>query len=111
MFLTVNIWLNQFFAGCLSKTIQGGPLVISNNGASLSLFLRTSQHPGHTMAFGVGGSAFIELIPTLKDKKISFTISDHDVSMSVYFCDLSNNKIEVTSYEYLHAKQILENFA
>ncbi|GKV84303.1 hypothetical protein PEC301296_06150 [Pectobacterium carotovorum subsp. carotovorum] len=111
MFLTVNIWLNQFFAGCLSKMIQGGPLVISNNGASLSLFLRTSQHPGHTMAFGVVGSAFIELIPTLKDKKIPFTISDHDVSMSVYFCDLSNNKIEVTSYEYLHAKQILENFA
>ncbi|WP_113626178.1 VOC family protein [Pectobacterium peruviense] len=90
---------------------QGGPLVISNNGSSLSLFLRTSQHPGHTMAFGVGGSAFIGLIPTLKDKKIPFTISDHDVSMSVYFCDLSDNKIEVTSYEYLHAKQILENFA
>ncbi|MCW0939241.1 VOC family protein [Pantoea agglomerans] len=69
---------------------QGGPLVIRNNRASLSLFLRKSQPPGHTVAFSV---------------------SDHDVSMSVYFSDLSNNKIEVTSYDYLHAKQILESFA
>lgn len=90
---------------------QGGPLVIKNNGASLSLFLRKSQHPGHTMAFGVAAQAFIELIQNLKHKKIPFTVSDHDVSMSVYFSDLSNNKIEVTSYEYLHAKQILESIA
>jgi catechol 2,3-dioxygenase-like lactoylglutathione lyase family enzyme len=90
---------------------QGGPLVIRNNGAALSLFLRKSQHPGHTMAFGVGASSFIELIPILKDNKIPFTVSDHDVSMSVYFSDLSNNKIEVTSYDYMHAKQILESFA
>lgn len=31
---------------------QGGPLVIRNNRASLSLFLRKSQPPGHTVAFG-----------------------------------------------------------
>lgn len=90
---------------------QGGPLVIRNNGAALSLFLRKSQYPGHTMAFGVGAPSFIELIPILKDNKIPFTVSDHDVSMSVYFSDLSNNKIEVTSYDYMHAKQILESFA
>ncbi|KFK94341.1 MULTISPECIES: VOC family protein [unclassified Serratia (in: enterobacteria)] len=88
---------------------QGGPLVIRNNGASLSLFRREYQHPGHTIAFSIGASAFIELIPILRDKKISFTVSDHDVSMSVYFNDLSNNRIEVTTYEYLHAKQILES--
>lgn len=90
---------------------QGGPLVIRNNGASLSLFLRKSQHPGHTMAFSTEAAAFMELIPILKDKKIPFTVSDHNVSVSVYFSDLSDNKIEVTSYEYHHAKQILESFA
>lgn len=88
---------------------QGGPLVIRNNGASLSLFRRKDQHPGHTMAFSVGATAFIELIPILRDRRIAFTVGDHAVSMSVYFSDLSNNKIEVTTYEYLNAKQILES--
>lgn len=88
---------------------QGGPLVIRNNGASLSLFLRKSQHPGHTMAFAVQASALLELIPILKTKKIAYTVSDHDVSMSLYFSDLSGNKIEITSWEYTQAKQILEN--
>ncbi|WP_414693260.1 hypothetical protein [Pantoea agglomerans] len=52
-------------------------------------------------------------MPVLRKNKIPFSVSvsDHDVSMSVYFSDLSNNKIEVTSYDYLHAKQILESFA
>lgn len=88
---------------------QGGPLVIRNDGASLSLFLRKSQHPGHTMAFAVPASEFIELIPILKCKKIAYTVSDHDVSMSLYFSDLSDNKIEITSWEYTQSKQILEN--
>lgn len=88
---------------------QGGPLVIKNNRAVLSLFLRKSQHPGHTIAFSVGAQSFIELIPSLRRNNISFTVSDHDISMSVYFSDLSNNSIEVTSYDYLEAKQILES--
>ncbi len=88
---------------------QGGPLVIRNDGASLSLFLRKSQHPGNTMAFAVNASVFLELIPILKCKKIAYTVSDHDVSMSLYFSDLSGNKIEITYWEYTQAKQILEN--
>ncbi|MCA1175242.1 MULTISPECIES: VOC family protein [unclassified Pantoea] len=88
---------------------QGGPLVIRNDGASLSLFLKKSQHPGHTMAFAVQASALLELIPLLKSKNIAYTVSDHDVSMSLYFSDLSGNKIEITSWEYKQAKQILEN--
>ncbi|MEG3133028.1 VOC family protein [Rouxiella sp. T17] len=86
---------------------QGGPLVIRNHGASLSLFLRKSQHPGHTMAFGVEAPVFLGLIPILNRHNIPFTVCDHEVSMSVYFSDLSHNKIEVTSYDYLPAKQIL----
>lgn len=90
---------------------QGGPLVIRSNRASLSLFLRKSQPPGHTVAFRVAASSLSELIPILSKHEIPFRVSDHGVSMSVYFSDLSNNKIEVTSYDYLQAKQILESIA
>lgn len=61
------------------------------------------------MAFAVNASAFLELIPILKSKNIAYTVSDHDISMSLYFHDLSGNKIEITSWEYKQAKQILEN--
>jgi len=88
---------------------QGGPLVIRNNDASLSLFLRKNQHPGHTVAFAVEAAAFLSFVPALNAKGIPFTVCDHDVSMSVYFNDLSDNKIELTSYEYLQAKQLLES--
>ncbi|XXN66673.1 VOC family protein (plasmid) [Enterobacter ludwigii] len=88
---------------------QSGPLFIKNNRTALSLFLRKSQCPGHTIAFGVGAPGFIELIPALQKNNIPFTVSDHDVSMSVYFNDLSNNKIEFTSYDYIQAKQIIES--
>lgn len=88
---------------------QGGPLVIKNNGASLSLFPRDCQEPGHTMAFGVGASALAGLISVLTERQISFIVCDHEVSMSVYFSDLSSNKIEVTSYEYSYARKILDN--
>nr|WP_254772485.1 hypothetical protein [Pantoea varia] len=59
----------------------------------------------------MAASSFSELIPILNDNKIPFSVNDHDVSMSVYFNDLSNNKIEVTFYDYLQAKQMLESFA
>jgi len=88
---------------------QGGPLVIRNHGASLSLFLKKNQHPGHTVAFAIEAAAFLSLVPALNAKGIPFTVCDHDVSMSVYFNDLSDNKIELTSYEYLQAKQLLES--
>jgi catechol-2,3-dioxygenase len=61
------------------------------------------------VAFGVAASSFSELIPVLRDNKIPFTVSDHAVSMSVYFSDPSDNKIEITSYDYVDAKQILED--
>lgn len=88
---------------------QGGPLVIRNHGASLSLFPRKNQHPGHTVALAVEAAEFLSFVFALKAKSIPFTVCDHDVSMSVYFNDLSDNKIELTSYEYLQAKQLLHS--
>lgn len=86
---------------------QGGPLVIRNHCASLSLFPRKNQHPGHTVAFVVEAAEFLSFVPALNAKNIPFTVCDHDVSLSVYFNDLSDNKIELTSCEYLQAKQLL----
>lgn len=88
---------------------QGGPLVVRNHGASLSLFLRKSQYPGHTIAFAVEAEAFVDLVTALNAKNIPFTACNHDVSMSLYFSDLSDNKIELTSYDYSQAKRILES--
>jgi len=88
---------------------QGGPLVIRNHGASLSLFPRNDQPPGHTIAFSVEARALIDLVGILNGREIAFTVSDHDVSMSVYFHDPDGNKIEFTSYEYRQAKQVLES--
>ncbi|MEA5101391.1 VOC family protein [Pantoea sp. S18] len=107
-------WYNQVIGFSRDTSLnfwfeQGGPLVIKNNRAALSLFLRKHQYPGHTIAFAVGVPSFIELIPALNKNKIPFTVCDHDVSMSVYFSDLSNNKIEVTSYDYIQAKQLLNS--
>lgn len=90
---------------------QGGPLVISNNDVSLSLFPRKHQTPGHTIAFAVEASVFTELIPTLRQKDIPFTLCDHDVSVSLYLCDLSENSIEFTCYDYAEAKQALQKIA
>jgi len=88
---------------------QGGPLVIRNHAASLSLFPRTNQPPGHTVAFAVQAAAFLSFVPALNAKNIPFTVCDHYVSLSVYFNDLSDNKIELTSYEYLQAKVLLKS--
>ncbi|SDB81322.1 hypothetical protein SAMN05421733_101124 [Acinetobacter boissieri] len=87
---------------------QGGPLILKNNGASIALFKRDSHHSGHTVAFGVSAEEMTTLITNLNKNNITFMIGDHGVSMSVYFCDLNKNKIEVTSYEYLTAKNKIE---
>lgn len=87
---------------------QGGPLVISNNDVSLSLFTRKHQFPGHTIALAIETSAFTKLISTLREKDIAFTLCDHDVSVSLYLCDLSDNSIEFTCYDYAEAKQNMQ---
>ncbi|WP_293793718.1 VOC family protein [uncultured Pantoea sp.] len=90
---------------------QGGPLVIKNNEAALSLFEKKDRSPGHTVAFSIKPSYFSELMKILTLKRIPFTVSDHQVSMSVYFEDIDGNKIEMTSYEYLEAKENIQSYS
>ena len=89
---------------------QGGPLVLKNNEAALSLFERLHQSPGHTVAFSVKPCYFSELMKTLSSHSVSFTVSDHQVSMSVYFEDIAGNKIEMTSYEYHEARKNIQSY-
>jgi catechol-2,3-dioxygenase len=89
---------------------QGGPLVIKNNEAALSLFERKHHSPGHTVAFNIKPSYFHELMEILSLRSIPFTLIDHQVSMSVYFEDIDGNKIEMTSYEYLEASKNIQSY-
>ncbi|PXV78143.1 glyoxalase/bleomycin resistance protein/dioxygenase superfamily protein [Pantoea sp. PNA 03-3] len=89
---------------------QGGPLVLKNNAAVISLFLRTHQPPGNTVAFSLDATCFCQLLRILVAQSIPYTVSDHQVSMSVYFCDPDGNQIELTSYQYAEAKENLAIF-
>jgi catechol-2,3-dioxygenase len=89
---------------------QGGPLVLKNNEAALSLFEKKYRSPGYTVAFSIKPSYFSELMKLLSLRLIPFTVSDHQISMSVYFKDIDGNKIEMTSYEYLEAKENIQSY-
>lgn len=89
---------------------QGGPLVLKNNDAAISLFLRTHQPPGNTVAFSLDATYFSQLLHILVAQSVPYIISDHQVSMSVYFSDPDGNHIELTSYEYAQAKENLAMF-
>jgi len=62
-----------------------------------------------TVAFRVDGKGFLEFCESLDALKLKATsggvltrtnVVDHEVSWSVYFLDLDQNRIEVTTYDY-----------
>ncbi|WP_282498818.1 VOC family protein [Pantoea stewartii] len=55
---------------------QGGPLVLKNNAAVISLFLRTHQPPGNTVAFSLDATCFCQLLRILVAQSIPYTVSD-----------------------------------
>lgn len=108
-------WYQQVLGFSRDETLlfwfsQGGPLVLKNNDAAISLFLRTHQSPGHTVAFSLDASSFSQLLHVLVTQSIPYTVSDHRVWMSVYFSDPDGNQIELTSYQYKEARENLAMF-
>lgn len=87
---------------------QGGPLVMKNHGAMLSLFRQKGHSPGHTIAFRVSASEFENLYQNIVACDVSFHVRDHQVSWSIYFNDPSDNKYEITSYDYLKLSHLQE---
>ncbi len=79
---------------------QGGPLVINSGAVHLSLFKRTTQSIGNTVAFNVDKNGFLELREHLTNCNVPISVIDHEVSLSIYFIDPYNNKYEITTYDY-----------
>lgn len=79
---------------------QGGPLVINNGNTHLSLFKRINQSASNIIAFRTNKQHFLDFIHHLDQCGVSFTVEDHQVSLSIYFADPDENKYEITTYDY-----------
>lgn len=79
---------------------EGGPLTLCNGDMALALFERPDKGSGHTVAFRVSASAFIDAIGHLRHQKISFTSADHRLTWSLYFSDPWGNPWEITTWDY-----------
>jgi catechol 2,3-dioxygenase-like lactoylglutathione lyase family enzyme len=91
-----------------------GPLFLSDASGDhcLALFQGsvTSHRAGdHTIAFKVGGVAFMSLLTRLDGLQLSGTdgsmlarddVVDHQLAWSIYFLDPDGNRFELTTYDY-----------
>lgn len=85
-----------------SWAVDGGPLTIGNAGGTvhLALFEKPDHDEGATIAFSTGGNALLAWKTHLESKGIYLTVSDHDLSYSLYFQDPDGNKYEITTYDH-----------
>lgn len=97
-----------------------GPLILQGGDGhpTLSLFARDCKEPTRdsTIAFRVDGKGFLEFCESLDALKLKATsggvltrtnVVDHEVSWSVYFLDLDQNRIEVTTYDYNQVRKVI----
>ncbi|MBP2170071.1 catechol-2,3-dioxygenase [Erwinia toletana] len=79
---------------------QGGPLTLQQGNIHLALFKRQQHAAGHTVAFRCNAAQFIAAQRHLSQHDVTFSLSDHQLSWSIYFSDPFANRYEITSYEY-----------
>ena len=90
-----------------------GPLILaaSHGEPTVSLFAGASGGVtrDNTVAFRVSGDTFLAFLNSLGDLALvnrfgaivtREQVQDHDVSLSVYFVDPDQNRIEITTYDY-----------
>lgn len=98
----------------------GGPLMISSDGGStkLALFQGTPQGQRETagfrrVAFRVDAENFVRFLARLPQLDLiddsgrpvtASHVTDHGRAFSVYFCDPSGHRLELTTYDYDDAK-------
>jgi catechol 2,3-dioxygenase len=84
------------------------PTFVGKGTTALALFpARTSDaRPGPTksagmlhLAFRADRKNFLAARAELKRRGIHFTFEDHEISHSIYFRDLDNHVLEITTYE------------
>jgi catechol-2,3-dioxygenase len=98
--------------------VEGGPLMISNDGGETMLALFRGQPQGELpvsglrrLAFRTDAAGWIEFLrgsgswrqPALSGAEVQ----DHDQSLSVYFSDPWGNPLEVTTYQAEEARRLL----
>ncbi len=110
-----------------------GPLMISSDGGQTKLALFQGSPPtsrprgqgpeGHLeragfdrVAFRVGAASFKRFVDGLSARNLvddrgrpgtADAVADHTVTLSIYFCDPFGHRLELTTYEYQQAKELL----
>lgn len=97
-----------------------GPFILqgSDGYPALSLFARGCKEPTRdsTIAFRVDGTSFVQFCESLDALKLKANsdkvltradVVDHDLSWFLYFLDLDQNRIEVTTYDYRQVQEAL----
>jgi catechol 2,3-dioxygenase-like lactoylglutathione lyase family enzyme len=98
--------------------VEGGPLMITNDGGNTKIALFEGKPQGkdvaqgfRRLAFKVNAVEFIDFINSSGNwRETPLTeaeIKDHGKAISVYFSDPYGNLLEVTTYDYDAAKKLL----
>ena len=79
-----------------------GPLTIQDASETIHLALFKSDDfiPDSVLAFGVNGSEFLKWKAYLEEKDLLKRCSDHSKMWSLYFSDLDENGLEITTADY-----------
>lgn len=98
---------------------MGPPILATAHGQPvLSLFARDYKAVSRdaTVAFRVSGEQFINFVSNLTDlgllhvsgRQLTLAnVVDHNLSWSIYFLDLDENRIELTTYDHMQVKTAL----
>jgi catechol-2,3-dioxygenase len=88
---------------------KGIPVFIGNGAAAIALFpardeagsMSADRAAVRTLhfAFRADRENFLHAQDELKKRAIPFDFQDHEISHSIYFCDLDGHQIEITTYE------------
>ncbi len=79
--------------------VDKGPLVVAHEDLHLALF-ESELQKRTTVAFGVDAANFLLWQQHLTTHEVTFVVSDHDISWSLYFSDPDGNPFEITTFDY-----------
>lgn len=89
----------------------GGPLTLQNASGSvhIALFERPRERNRTTIALRVNGPQFAQWLAHLRrELDGEVTVEDHELSVSLYFRDLDGNPYEITTYEHMNARKLIQ---
>ena len=104
-------WYREVLGGkrCYEGHWEGPPVFVEIGGSSIALFPCESDvtinHTHHKaiaiqhFAFNTDVINFKKAQEELRQKKIDFHFSDHEISHSIYFNDPDGHEIEITTYD------------